>query len=529
MAGRIELSRRSALALGLGGVALAARPAWAWEPPGDGAVDTLVAAFMREFEVPGFGIAIVRPDQPPFTRGYGLRTLRRPERVDENTLFGIASNSKAFTAAAVAMLVEQGRLDWDEPVTRYMPDFRMADEAVTRMMTVRDLLVHRSGLALGAGDLMQWPRSDRTAEELLRALPHLQLARGFRSGYAYDNILYVVAGILVERISGMSWEAFVARNIFAPLGMRTAVAGLRLVRTQNIAGRHARLGPPLRGMGPVAVIQPDESPVIGAAGGIQASVADIVPWLRTQLGKGQAPGGPRLWTEAQANEMWTPQVITSSTTGPSEVNPVRPVLQGYALGWFVQDFRGRRLLHHSGGLSGQITQTAMLPEQGIGLAVYSNTEDGVPVSYLRYALLDHLIGVTSTDWLAAARRARDAQLAEARQLTASGDVRPPAGGPSLPLAAYAGRYRDPWYGDVLITRQGRRLFIDFTRTPVFRGALEPWGPDAFRTRWPRGAGEDAVLTFRIENGRAVGIAMRALSPLADFSYDFHDLHLVRVP
>ena len=527
MAGEINISRRGALALGAGGLVLAGGPAWGFATD-PSAVDAIVDRFMRAFEIPGIAIAIVRPGESAFTRGYGVRTLGRADRVDTNTLFAIASNTKAFAAAALAMLVEEGKLGWDEPVVKYLPDFQMSDPAVTQMLTVRDLLVHRSGLALGAGDLMQFPKSDRTAEELMRALPHLKLARGFRSGYAYDNILYVVAGILTERVSGMSWEDFIARRIFAPLKMPNAVANLPLVRSRNVVGRHARLGPPLRGLGPLTRVEPDESSVVAAAGGIHASAADAVPWLQTQLGKGQMPGGLRLWSEAQAKEMWTPQVITQSTQGPSATNPVRPVLQGYALGWFLQDFRGRRLIHHSGGLSGQITQTALLPEQGIGLVVYSNTEDSGPISYLRYALLDHLVGAPPVDWVAVTQKAVDEYQAEARTLVASGDVKPPAGGPSLPPALYAGRYRDPWYGDVVVTERRGKLAIDFTRTPVFRGPLEPWGPDTFRTRWKKGAGEDAVVTFTVEKGAVTGMKMKALSPLADFSYDFHDLDLKRV-
>jgi CubicO group peptidase (beta-lactamase class C family) len=527
MAGETMVSRRGALAMGAGGLALATRPAWA-AATAVSPVDLIVRRFMTAFEIPGIGVAIVRRGQPDFLCGYGVRRLGRPERVDRDTLFSIASNTKAFTAAALAMLVEEGKVGWDEPVVKYMRDFALADAGATQMVTVRDLLCHRSGLALGAGDLMQFPKSDRTAEELLKALPHLKLARGFRSGYAYDNILYVVAGILIERASGMSWEDFITRRILRPLRMPNAVANLPLARTANIAGRHARLGPPLRGMGPLAVVEPDEGAVVAAAGGIQASVRDAVPWLKTQLGKGQAPGLPRLWSEAQSAEMWTPQVITTSTTGPTEENPVRPVLQGYALGWFVQDFRGHRLVHHSGGLSGQITQTALLPELGIGLVVYSNTEDSVPISTLRYALLDHLLGVRGTEWIAVTRKAIDKRQEEARKLVASGDVKPPPGGPSLPLSAYAGRYRDLWYGDIVVSERAGRLSIDFTRTPVFKGPLEPWGIDTFRTRWAKGAGEDAVVTFQVEGGRVTGIKMKALSPLADFSYDFHDLALTRV-
>jgi hypothetical protein len=310
--------------------------------------------------------------------------------------------------------------------------------------------------------------------------------------------------------------------------MRTAVADRTRLRSANVAARHARLGPPTRGLGKLELVQPDESPAGSPAGGIHASVSDIVPWLQLQLGKGELPGGRRFWSKDQTTEMWTPQVITQSTHGPTAELPTRPVIAGYALGWVVQDYRGRRLIHHSGGLSGQMTQTALLPEQGIGLAVYSNTEDGAPVAGLRSALLDHLIGAPPFDWVAATRtRLTDAE-AEVRKLAGEGDFKPPPGGPSLPLASYAGRYRDPWYGDVVVREKARKLHIDFTRTPVFKSALEPFGPDSFRTRFARGAGEDAVISFLIEGGRVTGIKMKALSPLADFSYDFHDLDLKRV-
>jgi CubicO group peptidase (beta-lactamase class C family) len=527
MAGKLVLSRRGALALGVGGIAVAARPSWAWQAPAAEA-DRIVAAFMSEFEIPGIGVAIVRPGQPVFTRGFGVRTLGRPERVDENTLCAIASNSKSFVAASLAMLVEEGKLGWDEPVVKYMPDFQMSDPAVTRMMTVRDLLVHRSGLALGAGDLMFFPESDHKRAEFLQGLRHLPLARGFRSGYAYDNILYVIAGILVQRVSGMEWEDFVTARLLRPLGMPTAVADRSRLRTGNVVGRHARLGPPARGLGKLEVVQADESSAGSPAGGIQASVRDIVPWLQLQLGKGELPGGRGFWSKDQTTEMWTPQVITQSTHGPAADRPTRPVIQGYALGWFVQDYRGHRLINHSGGLSGQITYTALLPEQGIGLAVFSNTEDGV-VSGLRNALLDHLLGVSGFDWIAATRQNLNQNREEVLKVAGQGDFVAPPGGPTLPLAGYAGRYRDPWYGDIVISQRRGGLHVDFTRTPVFKSMLEPFGPDAFRTRFAKGAGEDAVVMFTVKDGQVAGVKMKALSPLADFSYDFHDLVLTRVP
>jgi CubicO group peptidase (beta-lactamase class C family) len=526
MAGKFTITRREALALGLGGAALAGRPSWALQPSAH-PVDAIVRSFMDAFGIPGVAVALIRPGEPIFTRGYGIRTLGRREQVDADTLFAIASNSKAFTAAALALLVEEGKLAWDQPVKRYLPDFQMSDPHATELMTVRDLLVHRSGLALGAGDLMQFPQSDHSREEIYRALRHLPLARGFRSGYAYDNILYLIAGLLIERVAGRPFEAFVTDRLLNPLGMRGAVANRPLVRTSNVAGRHARLGPPVRGFGTLMRIEADEGPTIAAAGGIHASARDIVPWLQVQLGKGELPGGRRLWSRDQTSEMWTPQVITQSTHGPTRELPTRPVLAGYALGWFVQDWRGRRLIHHSGGLSGQITYTGMFPESGHAFAVFTNTEDGA-VGGLRNAIVDHLIGEAGFDWLASTRARMETSRTEALA-GAGGDFnRVPPGGPSLPLSAYAGRYRDPWYGDLVVTQRGRGLHLDFTRTPVFKSALEPFGPDTFRTRFPEGTGEDAVVTFVVENGRAARLRLRALSPLADFSYDFHDLNPVRV-
>lgn len=525
----LTVDRRGALALGLGGAAALGLPAWAQEASRTGldtAVDRIVARFMQTFETPGIGVAIVRKGQTPWLKGYGVRTMGKPDAVDVHTRFGIASNSKAFTAAALAMLVEEKKLGWDEPLVKYLPEFKMADPAVTGMFTARDLLVHRSGLPLGAGDLMYFPQSTADAAQVMRALQFLRPVRGFRAGYDYDNILYIVAGVLIERLSGMSWRQFVTERLLAPLGMTDAVPSRELLKTANVAGRHARLGPPVRGVGPIKVIQPDEAPLIDAAGGINASVTDIAKWLEAQLALGELPGGKRLWSKESAAEMWTPQVIMSSSDGATDLNPARPVMSGYALGWIVQDFRGRRLVSHSGGLSGQVTQTAMIPSAGIGVAVFSNTEDSVSGG-IRNAILDHLLGTSPAyDWVAS-YIARNKQAQEgAVAAMAAGEAKPPEGKPSLPLAAYAGRYRDPWYGDIVVAVKGKTLHIEFVPTAAFKSALKPWGTDTFRTRFPAGAGEDAVVTFAVADGKVTGVKMKALSPLADFSYDFHHLDFV---
>ncbi len=523
------VDRRRALALGVGGAATLALPAWAQQAapaPLDAAVDTIVANFMRAFETPGIAVAVVRPGAPAWLKGYGVRTMGAAALVDVHTRFGIASNSKAFTAAALAMLVEEGKLGWDDRLTQHMPEFKMADPAVTSLFNVRDLLVHRSGLPLGAGDLLYFPKSNRTVQDAVRALQFLQPVRPFRGGYDYDNILYIVAGALIEAKSGMSWRDFIRTRMLEPLGMADAVPSLELLKTSNVAGRHARLGPPVRGVGPMQVIEPDESPVVDAGAGINASIADVAKWLEVQLAMGALPNGKRLWSKESAAAMWTPQVVVSSSDGATDLSPVRPIMQGYALGWFVQDYRGRRLISHSGGLSGQVTQTALIPSAGLGVAVLSNTEDSVSGG-IRNAILDHLLNAPAFDWVAS-YVARNRQSAD-DAIAALGDASTarPEGGPSLPLAAYAGRYRDPWYGDIVVTARGGDLSIDFAPHPQFASSLEPWGKDAFRTRMAPGKGEDAVVTFAIADGKVTGVAMKALSPLADFSYDYH--HLAFVP
>lgn len=490
-------------------------------------IGACVEAFMDAFEIPGAAIVVVRPDQPDFLKPFGCRVLGEPARVDLDTRFAIASNSKAFLAACFAILVDEGRIGWDDPVLRYLPDFEMHDPVATNGMTIRDLLVHRSGLPLGAGDLAQVRRSYFTAEDVLRSLRHFKPERGFRSGYAYDNCLYIVAGLVLKAVTGLAWSDFVAQRIFAPLGMASAVGDPTLVRGGNVAGRHSRLGPPVIGMGPVVPVVPDETDVNGPAGGIVASPADMLAWLRVQLGRGSLPDGQRLWSETQAREMWWPQTIISSGPGPGADAPHRTVMEAYALGWGVADFRGHRMMTHGGQLAGQVTRTALLPDDGIALGLYTNSSEANALSALRYAILDILLGAPPFDWLAAARHVIGLEQAEVQRILGEGDFAPPAGTPSLALEAYAGRYRDPWYGDILVTHAGGGLAIEFLPTPAFVSRLEPFGPDSFRTRFAYGAGEDAVVTFAVSEGRVSGVTMKALSPLADFSFDFH--HLAFVP
>lgn len=522
------LMNRRGLLLGAAGFGLAAglpHGALAQAPAG---IDQTVAAFLEAFGTPGVALGVVRMSGGDWMKGYGLRALGSPDPVNPDTLFAVASNTKAMTAAGLAVLVDEGRLDWDDLVTKHLPDFAMYDEITTRLMTVRDLLTHRSGLPLGAGDLMIWPTTTHTRQDVFNGLKHLKPVRGFRVGYDYDNVLYVVAGILIETLTGKSWEDFITERILRPAGMRTAVPAPSLVRNPNLAGRHARLGGPMYGMGTMTLVERQETDSFAPAGGVQASVRDMMSWLRLQLSRGKAADGRQVWSPGQTDQMWAPQTIIRSSMGPTPQEPARAIFNTYALGWNVFDYRGEKVVAHSGGMNGQITYTAMAPARGVGVVVLTNAEEGAVLNGLRNVLLDRVMDAPAFDWLAywkaLDRKNKDQALAD----LASAETSRPPGGPTQPLDHYAGLYRDPWYGDMRISRQGDGLHIKMLKTLAFEGPLEPWGPDSFRTRFADRTVEDAIVSFHMEDGKVARVTLRALSPLADFSYDFHHLDFTPV-
>jgi len=534
----IATTRRAALlsafaTVGAGALAATPRAAGAAETgKAAAAIDLYAQQVMAAFpDQPGLGICVVEDGEITLAKGYGVKRLGGTDKVVGSTLFGVASNTKAFTAAALAMLVEENKVEWNAPVTKYLPAFEMSDPVVTRLMTVRDLLCHRSGLTLGAGDLMIWPNPTHSRAEIVAGLKYLPIGTGFRSGYAYDNVLYVVAGEVIAAVTGAPWETFIQARILDPLGMTDSVPLPSLVGQRSRAEPHARMGPPVRGLGPQTVLPYDGSfDAAGAAGGLNTSPRDIGKWMRAQLGLGTPPGDKPLWTEASAREMWKPHTLTAWFDGPTAENPVRPTMQAYGLGWFVQDHRGERLLSHTGGLAGFISYTGLLPGRRSGIMVMTNAEENPVLRSLRYGGPDRLQGRSDFDWIASSRRVQ-AQTDEKTVKDAAEAVTPKGGGvkPSLPLAAYAGVYRDPWYGTITVSAAGKKgLKIAFDKTPALKGALETFDGDTFRTRFDDRSQEDAFVVFSVKDGAVTGATMRAVSPLADFSYDYQDLKLTRV-
>ena len=517
-------------ALGVAAPAVAA-------PPSD--LDALVARTLEAFGAPGLSLAIVENGQAVHTRGYGVRKLGDEARSDEHTIFPIGSCTKAFTAAALALLVDEGKLHWDDKVSDRLPGFRMYDSYTTAEMTVRDLLAHNSGLSLGAGDLLWLGGSDYTRKGLIERLRYIKPARSFRSGYAYDNVLYAVAGQLVEEVSGLTWEAFVENRILAPLGMKdTTVPQDAALKSRNRASLHARLGGELRGLGPNQPLSDKgsglESASIAPAGSIHSSAVDMALWMKVQLSHGALPGGRRLFSEKQWQEMWTGVTIEPPDSLPAVLDARRPNFNLYALGWSVEDYRGHRIVNHTGGVFGGTAIVMLLPEKDVGIAAMVNSEDGAARRAIVYTLLDHYLGLPPQDWIGNYKAALDEIFAKGRaalkQLpmgpgtldqSASVEV-----GPSLPLEKYANVYEDEWYGTVTVSHDGKGLHLQFDRTPGLHAPLEHVRYDTFRTRFPDRNLEDAYITFALNPDASVDQAkMQAVSPLADFSFNYQDLLL----
>ncbi|MEZ5463164.1 serine hydrolase [Dokdonella sp.] len=508
-------------------------------PPAD--LDARINTVIREQGVPGMAVAIVEEGKTVVARGYGVLKLGSGEPVDADTIFPIGSVSKAFTSAALAVLVDDGKIDWDDPVVNHLPGFQMYDPWVTREISIRDLLVHRSGLGLGAGDLLFVPRTSRSREDAVHRLRYIKPATSFRSGYAYDNLLYIVAGQLIESVSGQTWEAFVRDRLLKPAGMNdsTTESVVRFAR-ENRAQPHARLDGKMRGIGNQEVLDEKTSVISDAAapaGGVLSSANDMGRWLAIQLGHGALPGSgadqPRLFSEEAGREMWTPQVLIPIRQFPEPIADATPQFSAYALGWDVEDYRGTKIITHGGAVFGAQTLVVLVPQKDVGFYLQINSEDGVVLRGMMNELLDHYLGAPSRDWVsdfATYKKERVAAALEALDALASEPVAAKRSRPSLALSGYAGTFADPWYGPVEITQQKGKLRINFTLSPGMIGTLEHFQYDTFRTVWDDRTIENAYVTFALDaEGKVSQITLKAVSPLADFSYDYQDLLLKPVP
>lgn len=502
-------------------------PCLAAQPLSSAEIDSIAGLALKTFDVPGIAVAVIKDGKIVHSRGYGVRSLRTRQPVDENTLFGIASNSKAFTAAALGILVDEGKLNWDDPVRKYIPEFKLYSPFVTEAFTIRDLLTHRSGLGLGAGDLMFFPdSSDFLLKDILHNLQFLKPVSSFRTKFAYDNNMYIVAGEVVSRLTGTSWDDFVESHILKPIGMLHSAASFdRLPDKSNVIDAHAPVD------GKVQVIARTSLKVGHSAGGINSSIADLSKWVLLLLNQGKYGEGlnKSIFSDQVLQELWTPQTIIP-VENPGYYNNH---FEAYGFGFFISDVKGYKQLSHTGGLEGMVTQISLIPELNLGIIVLTNQQETAAFRSVTNEIRDGYLGLKKFDWISQLDGERKEALDYGRHVTDSiwNQINEAQHNPSkIDFSLYEGIYRDPWFGDVLISRKNGKYWFDAKRSPKLTGELFPFKGNSFVVKWrDRSMDADAFVMFRLnEQGRGDGILMKPISPLTDFSFDFQDLDFQKV-
>ena len=443
-------------------------------------IDHTVDKAMQAWNIPGLAMVIVKDDKMLLAKGYGVREIGKPEKVDENTLFAIGSNTKAFTATAIGLLVQDGKLDWDDLVTKYIPTFKLHDANTTQMITIRDLLCHRCGLGTWAGDVLLL--SSYATEEVVRRLQYIQPDYSFRAGYGYSNLMFITAGLIISTVSGMSWDEFIRQRIFEPLGMTDSVTNPRYF------GDYANIATPHEDVkGKLQTVIYREDAHVGAAGSICASVSDIALWLRLQLNHGSLDG-KQLVDASIIEETHTPHTPIRLTAIERKLFPSRH-FSAYGLGWFLSDSHGRLIVRHTGGVDGMLSSVVLIPEEKLGIAVFTNKLPNAAYVVLPHYLIGKLTGAPPQDWiqiytdLEKEGKEKEEQANKQREESRAKDTRP-----ALALEKYAGDYDSLILGGASLSVEGGGLHIQLQAHESILGTLGHWHYDTFLCKW-----DDPVL------------------------------------
>jgi CubicO group peptidase (beta-lactamase class C family) len=489
-------------------------------------VDELVENTLKSFNVPGISVAIVKDGKVILAKGYGVKSIITKEKVDANTLFGIASNSKAFTTTALAMLVDEKKLNWDDKVLLYIPEFKMYNEYVTNEFTIRDLVTHRSGLGLGAGDLMIWPDgSDFKENDIIRNLQYLKPVSAFRTKYDYDNLLYIVAGEVIHKVSGKSWCDFIEERIMKPLDMNNSAASyLRLKDSTNIIVPHVPTD------GKLKVISRYKNQTFDAAAGIYSSVNDLSKWMIMQLQNGKYGSEKQfqLFSKKEQNEMWSLQTIIPTNTKP----PYNTHFSGYGLGWFLSDIKGYKQVTHTGGLEGIVTQTTLFPELNLGIVVLTNQQSGAAFNSITNTIKDSYLNISYTNYVEMYSKREKDNITQADKTTIevwSTIANNGKEAKKIDLKKFTGLYTDNWFGQVELFEKKGKLYFKSIRSPQLVGQVFYYKDNSFAVKWDnRYFNADAFLLFEMDkSGKVSKLKMLPISELTDFSYDFQDLDFVK--
>lgn len=488
-------------------------------------LDELVQNTMKTFNVPGIAVGIIKDGKLVLAKGYGVSNIKTNQKVDANTLFGIASNSKAFTASALAILVDEGKIKWDDKVIQYLPEFKMYNDYVTKEFTIRDLLTHRSGLGLGAGDLMIWPDGhDFTPKDIVKNIQYLKPVSGFRAQYDYDNLLYVIAGEVIEKVSGKSWCDFVEERLMQPLEMNNSASSWnRLKDTTNVIVPHVPTN------GKLEIVPRYTNPIFDAAAGLYASVNDLSHWLIMQMNDGNY-NGKQLFSKESHDEMWKSQTILPLRNS----YPYTTNFKSYGLGWQLSDFNGHLQVSHTGGLDGIVTQTIMFPKEKLGIIVLTNQQSGTAFNVISNTIKDSYLGFSKFNHLEYLSKERASKEDDADKITdevwtkVNQNLKDKK--LKIDVKKYVGTFKDNWFGEVTISEKKGKLYFASKRSKRLVGEIFFYKEQNFVVKWNvRSFNADAHIFFELDTEeKANHFTMKAISPLTDFSYDFHDLNFTKI-
>ncbi len=490
-------------------------------------VDALVENALKEFNVAGTAVAIVKDGKIIHQKGYGVKSIDTKKSVNEHTNFAIASNSKAFTTTALAMLVEEGKLSWDDKVIKHIPEFKMYNTYVTENFNIVDLLTHRSGLGLGIGDLMLFPDgADFTIDDILKNFQYFEPVSAFRTKFDYDNLLYLVAGELIGRVSGVSWEQFVKTRILKPLGMDNSYSSMNQVSDfSNFAVPHTTE------TGPIRTTNHFEEMINGAAGGILSNVNDISEWMLVQLNKGKYGDNleKSLFSEENQHEMWKLHTLQRVNRNPR----YNSHFSGYGLGWGLTDLNGNLSVSHTGGLPGMLSRTVLIPDLNLGVVVLTNTSNGGAGVFnaISRTIVDSYLGLDDYEWTKKFSEYYSEKESEGDAITKKvWETVAKANNKSINLENYLGVYEDAWFGKITVSMKDNQLWLTSHRSPKLNGPMAYYKANSFAIKWEfQDMNGDAFAMFALdEEGKAQSIKMKGISPNIDFSFDFQDLDLQRV-
>ncbi|WP_037320261.1 serine hydrolase [Salegentibacter sp. Hel_I_6] len=490
-------------------------------------VDSIMEHAMNKFNVAGCAISIVKDGEVVYSKGFGVKSANTNKPVDKLTNFAIASNSKAFTTAALAILVEDEKLEWDDKVKDYIPEFKMYNPYVTENFNIQDLLTHRSGLGLGVGDLMFFPDgSDFTIDDLLSSFQYFKPVSAFRTKFDYDNLLYIVAGEVIERVSGMPWEDFITNRIFQPLNMNNSYASINRIKDKsNLAKPHDS------NSGTLKVLPNFQKQINGAAGGIYSNVDDLSHWMIMHLNNGKYGDSlnKQLFSQEAQWEMWKIHTVTDVDRDPR----YNSHFAGYGLGWDLSDMNGNMSVSHTGGLPGMLSKTILIPDINLGVVILTNTsDDGTGIfGAVSNTIVDSYLGLDDFGWI-------DKYAEYFKKNKEEGDivsekvweVIESVDNSHIKVENYIGVYKDPWFGRVEVFMNGDKLWMKSYKSPKLNGEMYFYNANTFAVKWEyQDMNADAFAMFSLdEEGKAQRIKMKGISPNIDFSFDFHDLDLIRV-